>query len=92
MNEEIPPQVPQVAQGTQGTQVSIVEGGNDISVVPPKLSNSDIREALLALARAMTTNVKLSMVPRVNLVEITMKSRLTYFVNMNTLIFIVSKV
>ena len=53
MHEEIPPQVEQVSQcsqGVQGDQVPIVEGGNDATVVPPELSNSDIREASLALA------------------------------------------
>ena len=55
---EIPPKVEQVSQcsqGVQGDQVPIVEGGNDATVVPPEFSNSDIREAMLVLARGMTT-------------------------------------
>ena len=54
VQEEIPDKVeeleqaPQVSQGAQGDQVPIVGWGNDV----PKLTNRDIREALLALARA----------------------------------------
>ena len=40
----------------------------------------------------MTTQVNLSMVPRVNVVESTMTSRLIYFVRMNSPIFLSSKV
>ena len=64
IQEEIPPQVEEVEQGAQGDQVPIVGGSYDL----PELCNRDIREALLALARAMTTQVNLSMVPRVNVV------------------------
>ena len=56
------------------------------------MSNRDIREALLSLARAITTHENLSMVPRVNVLESTMKSRLRDFVSMNPPIFVVSKV
>ena len=56
------------------------------------LSNRDIGEALLALARAVTTQVTLSMVPRVNFVDSTMMYRLRYFVRMNPPIFLGSKV
>ena len=61
MHEDIPHQVeqvehvPQGSQGVQGDQVFIVEGVNNVSVVPPELSNSDIREAFLSLIRAVTT-------------------------------------
>ena len=56
------------------------------------MSNLDIRESLLALSQAITTQVKLSMVPRVNVVGSTMASRLRYFVSMNPTISLVSKV
>ena len=67
-----------------------MEGGNNVSVVPPEFTNSDIREALLVLARGMTTQLNLSMVPRVNVVESTTMSRLRDFVRMNPPIFLVS--
>ncbi|TMW89773.1 hypothetical protein EJD97_016640 [Solanum chilense] len=79
MQEGIPPQikqVEQVPQCAQGDQVHIVGGGNDVPVDPPELSNRDIREAFISLARAMTTQANLSMVTRVNVVESTMTSRL----------------
>ena len=63
-------------------------GGDD----PQELINRNIRESLLALARAMTTHVNLSMVPRANVVESTMTSRLREFVRMNPHIFLGSKV
>ena len=50
VNEEIPPQVEQVLQGTQGVQDPIGGEGNDISVVPPNMTNGEIRETLIALA------------------------------------------
>ena len=56
------------------------------------MSNRDIREALLALDRTMTTQVDLGMVPRVNVVENIMTSRLKDFVRMNPPIFLGSKV
>ena len=61
---EIPPKVEQDKQGPQGSQgyqgvhgdhVPILEGGNNVPVVAPEFSNSDIREAMLVLARGMTT-------------------------------------
>ena len=58
-------------------------GGYDV----PELSNRDIREAFLALARSVTTQVNLSVVPRVNVVESTMISSLRDFVRMNPPIF-----
>ena len=74
MNEEIPPQVeqvPQNGQGFQGAQASQVlpqgdlipnvEGGIEV----PKMSNRDIREALIAIARAVTMQANLNMIPRV---------------------------
>ncbi|TMX04592.1 hypothetical protein EJD97_007021 [Solanum chilense] len=91
VQEEIPPQVQkveQVLQGDQDDQVPIVGGGDDV----PKLHNTDIREAFLALTRAITTQVNLNMVPRVNIVESTMTSRLREFVRMYPPIFLSSKV
>ena len=52
----------------------------------------NIKEALLGLARAITTQVNLSMVPRENVVESTMTSRLRYFVRMNSPIYLGFKV
>ena len=63
-------------------------GGYDF----PEVSNRDIREALLALSRAVTTQVNLSMVPRKNVVESTMISRLRDFMRMNPPIFLFTKV
>ena len=59
---------------------------------PSELSNSDIREALLALSRIVTTQANLCMVPRVNVVERTMTSRLKDFVRMNSPTFVRSKI
>ena len=76
----------------QGDQVPIVEGGNDVLVVPPELSNSDIKKALLSLALDVTTQANLSMVPRMNIVESTMTLTLGYFLRMKPPIFQGSKV
>ena len=57
-----------------------------------KLSNREIREVLLYLARFMTIKVNLSMLPRVNVVESTMTSRWRDFVWMNPPIILGSKV
>ena len=51
VQEEIPPQVEEVEKVPQGDQVPIVARGDDV----PDLSNRDIRESFLVLARAMTT-------------------------------------
>ena len=56
------------------------------------MSNRDIREALIVMARSMTMQANLSIVPRANKVESTMTSRLRDFVRMNPRIFLVSKV
>ena len=99
VHEEISPKVQQVSQGSLGfqsppksEQVPIAEGGNDVPVKPSELSNSDIREALLALSRIVTTQANLCMVPRVNVVERTMTSRLKDFVRMNSPTFVRSKI
>ena len=68
-----------------------MERGNEVSRVPSDMSNRYIREALLALARVVTTQANLRMVPRMNVVETTMTSRLRDFVRMNPPIFPVSK-
>ena len=85
MNGEVPPQVDQVEQVLQvrqrfqGSHVPpqgdpIHEGGIEVS----DMSNREIREALIAIARAVTMQANLTMIPRV--VESTMTSRLRDFV------------
>ena len=69
-----------------------MEGGNDILMFPLELSNSDIRDALLYLVQAMTNQVNLSMVPRVNVVDNNMTSRLRDFVRLKPPIFLGSMV
>ena len=54
--------------------------------------NREIREPLLALARAMTTHVNRGIEPRLNAIKSIMTSRLRYFVRMQPPIFHVSKV
>ena len=54
------------------------------------MSNRDIREALLALDRTMTTQVDLGMVPRVNVVENTMTSSLRDFFSINPPFFLLA--
>ena len=48
-------------QGVQvlplGDQVPIGGEGNKVLVVPPDMTNGEIKESLLALARSMTTHV-----------------------------------
>ena len=51
-------------------------GGGDY---PPEFINRDFREALLALAQVVTTQVNLSMFPWVKVVERTMTSSFRYF-------------
>ena len=43
VQEEIRPRVEEVEQVPQDNQVPIVGGGNDVLVVPPKMTNSEIR-------------------------------------------------
>ena len=76
----------------QGDQVPFIKGGNDVLVVPPQLSIRDIREALFAVARGVTTQTNLCMVPMMNVVQRTMTSSLRDFVRMNPPIFHGSKV
>ena len=63
-----------------------MERGIDVSEMP----NWEIRESLIAIARAVTMQANLNMMPRV--VESTMTSRLRYFVSMNPPIFLGFKV
>ena len=56
------------------------------------MTNGEIREALLFLARATTTNMNKGIEPRVNVVETAITSRLRYFVRMNPPILLDSKV
>ena len=75
VDEDFPSQVEQVLhdwQGVQGAQVPPqgdhvlnVGGGNEV----PKLNNRVIKEALLAFARAVTTQASLNIVPRVNAMQ-----------------------
>ncbi|TMW89901.1 hypothetical protein EJD97_016480 [Solanum chilense] len=58
VNEEVPPQGGQALQGVQvrqGEQVPIVGRGNEVSVVLLDMTNEEIRETLIALAQAITT-------------------------------------
>ena len=89
VQEEIPPHVENFEQVPKGDQLPIVGEGNED---PPKLTNRDIREAFIFIARVVTTQVNLSLVPRGNVVERTMTSRLGVFLRMNPPIFLGSKV
>ncbi|TMX05690.1 hypothetical protein EJD97_009136 [Solanum chilense] len=96
MNEEVPPQVEQVTQdgqGVKGAQVPpqgdptpYMEGGIEVL----EMSNWENREALIAIAQAVTMQTNLYMMPRV--VESTMTTRLRDFVRMNPAIFLGYKV
>ena len=55
------------------------------------MTNREIREDLLKLARALTTHMNMGIMSRVNVVESTMTSRLRDFVKMNPLTFFGSK-
>ena len=76
----------------QGDQDPIVEGGNEVPVVPSELTNKEIREVLMDLPQALGTQINLSMMPRANVVESTMTSRLRDFMRMNPPIFLGPKV
>ena len=56
------------------------------------MSNGDIREACLTLARVMTTQVNIDIRPMVNAMESSMTSRLRGIVRMNPPTFFSSKV
>ena len=83
VNEGVPPQGGQAPQGVQvpqGEQVSIVELANEFLVVPPNMTNEEIREAFFTLARAMTTQANRDVELRMNALQSTMTSRLRDFV------------
>ena len=81
----------QGVQVPQGEQVPIGGQGDEVLVVPLDMTNGDIRETLLAQARAMTTHMNRGVDPRVNALESTMTFRLRDFVRMNPSIFLGSK-
>ena len=96
MNKEVPSHVEQVPQGRQGVKgaqvppqgypIPNVKGGIEVL----DMSIREIREALIGIARAMTMQANLSMMPRV--LESSTKTRLRNFVKMNPPIHLVSKV
>ena len=61
-------------------------------MVPPDMTYGEIIEALLDIARVLSTHVNKGMSPRVNVVESTMMSRLKDLLRMNPPTFLVSKV
>ena len=68
MQQEIPPQAQEVLQVPEDAlcdQVHIVAGADD----DPELSNRDIREAFFDLARAVTIQLNLSMVPKEKFID-----------------------
>ena len=102
VNEEVPSQVDQVVKLPQGGEG--VHGAQDAQVplqgdpIPnverdievPEMYNREIREAVIAIARAVTMQANLNMIPRV--VKSTMISRLRDYVRMNPPIFLVSEI
>ena len=69
VQEEIPHQyekVEQIHQGSHGVQVPIGVVVNEVLVVPPDMTNGEIRESLFAIARAMKTQVNRDVEPRMN--------------------------
>ena len=66
----------QNGQGVQCNQVPIGEQQNEVPVVPPDMTNEEIRSAFLILARAMAAQATRDMGPRVNVYESTVASRL----------------
>ena len=53
-----------------------VPQGNEVPVVPPHMTNGEIREAILALARVITTHVTMGVEPRGDDLGSTLTSRL----------------
>ena len=70
MNEEVPPQVENVTQDWQGVKgaqvpprgdpIPYVEGGIEVL----EMSTLEIREALITIARGVTMQANLNMMPR----------------------------
>ena len=79
-------------QGLQGDQVPIGNQENEVPVVPPVMTNEDIRAAFLTLAQAITAQENRDAVPRVNVNGSTTASRLRVFVRMNPPIFLGSRI
>ena len=79
-------------QRLQGDQVPIGNQDNEVPVVPPAMTNEEIRAAFLTLAHAMTAQANRDVGPRVNANESTAASRLRDFVRMNPPIFLGSRI
>ncbi|XP_015060549.1 uncharacterized protein LOC107006535 [Solanum pennellii] len=77
---------------SQVEQVFIVGQGDGVPLVREDMTNGEIREALLALARVITTHVNGGVENRVNALESTMTSRFGNSVSMNPAIFLGYKV
>ncbi|WMV13521.1 hypothetical protein MTR67_006906 [Solanum verrucosum] len=79
------------SQGLQGDQVPIVNQEIEVSVVPPAMTNEEIRAAFLTLAQAMTAQLNRDVGPRVKAIGSTVASILRDFVRMNPPIFLGSR-
>ena len=67
VNEGVPPkgrQDPQNVKVTQGEQVPIANKGNEIPVVPPDMTNYEIKSALFTVTRAMMDQANRDVGPR----------------------------
>ena len=91
VNEQIPPLVEQVPPSSQYDQLSIRGKCNEVPVVPPNMTNEEIREDIFALARVIITHVTRGIDPREDALGSNMTSRLGDFVTMNPPIFLFSK-
>lgn len=63
VEQELPPQVEKTKQVSQGDQVLLGGQGNDASVVSLEITNGEIREVLLVIARNLTTHVNMCLEP-----------------------------
>ncbi|XP_049397305.1 uncharacterized protein LOC125861453 [Solanum stenotomum] len=79
-------------QGVQGGQSPLGVQENEVSVVPPNMTNGEISEDFLSLALAMTTQANRDVIPRVIDIESIVASRLRDFTRMNHCTFLGSKV
>ncbi|XP_049368009.1 uncharacterized protein LOC125832866 [Solanum verrucosum] len=79
-------------QGLQGDQVPIGNQENEVPVVPPAMTNEEIRAAFLTLDQAMTAQANRDVGLRVNANESTVASRFRDFVRMNPPNFLGSRV
>ena len=68
-----------------------MEGGNKVSVGPSFMANRDIRQTLLTLARAMTTQLNRDFGPRMKDIESSKSSRLKNYFRINHFFFFGSK-